>query len=67
VKPGEPRSISIKIENRYYQFDPEVLTKALEDVALKAKQKKAPTGTLRATSGTRQSSEGPKARKKAQS
>lgn len=37
-KSGEPRSITIKIENRYYQLDPDVLAKALEGAAKKAEK-----------------------------
>ncbi len=41
-KSGSPPSIKIEIDNRFYQFDPEVLTKALEDAAKKVKAKKPP-------------------------
>jgi hypothetical protein len=37
-KSGEPRSITIKIENRYYQLDPDVLAKALEAAAKKTEK-----------------------------
>jgi hypothetical protein len=39
-KNGE-KKISIKIENRFYQFDVTVLTKALEEVAPVKKAKKS--------------------------
>jgi hypothetical protein len=41
-KSGAPRSITIKIENRYYQLDPEVLAKALDAAAKNAEKKEVP-------------------------
>ena len=46
-KSGEPRSITIKIENRYYQLDPEVLAKALEGAAKKAEKAEEKETSLR--------------------
>lgn len=41
-KSGEPPSITVKIENHYYQFDPDVLTRALEDAAKSLVNRKGP-------------------------
>jgi hypothetical protein len=46
-KCSEPRSITIKIENRYYQLDPEVLAKALEAAAKNAERVEEKESSLR--------------------
>jgi hypothetical protein len=67
-KKNGAKRINIKIENRIYQMDPDIIAKAVEDALAKLQQKKAPTKALGAVaSGTRQSSGGPKGRTKAQS
>jgi len=65
-KKNGAKPINVKIENRIYQMDPDIIAKAVEDALAKVQQKKAPSKALgTVTSGTRQASGDPKGRKKA--
>jgi len=63
-KKNGAKPINVKIENRIYQMDPDIIANAVEDALAKLQQKKAPAKALgQAASGTRQASAGPKSRK----
>lgn len=67
-KAGKPRTVIIKIENRMYQFDAGVLTRALEAlVGALAKKGPAKVAAANTALGGRQSPSGPKDRKKVRS